>query len=147
MQVQPQFLGSFSPPSTIPRSMSNHPHLTSTISESHWHQSSDSTSATASQIYSMLNQSPNLVDYSPTRTSPDSSYGNYNAGHMSPSIPAGQSSEYFDYTPQMDGSTGPSRGNISRRKARTHASQHLPIGRSNRDNQARFFLLSLQFLY
>lgn len=148
MQVQPQFLGSFSSPSSIPRSMSSHPHLSNTVSDSHWHQPSDSTSATASQIYSMLNQAPSLVDYAPARTSSDSSFGNYNAGHMSPSIAAGQAGEYFDYTPQMDGSTGPSRGNISRRKARVHSSQHLPIGRSNRENQVRFFSrLHRSFIY
>jgi len=84
----------------------------------------------------MLNQSPNLVDYTSARTSSDSSFGNYNAGHMSPSLPTSHSSEYFDYTPQIDGSTGPSRGNITRRKARAHVSQHLPIGRSIRENQA-----------
>lgn len=83
----------------------------------------------------MLNQSPNLVDYTPTRISSDPPFGSYNAGHMSPSVSASRGGEYFDYTSQIEGSTGPSRGNISRRKARAHASQHLPIGRSNRENQ------------
>lgn len=135
MQVQPQFLGSY--PSAIPRSMSSHPHLTTSISETQWHQSSDSSSATASQIYSMLNQSPALIDYSPSRGSSDSSFGNYNAGHL-PSVQSGNAGEYLDYSPQVDSSTGPSRGIATRRKARTQANQQMPIGRGNREPQACF---------
>lgn len=127
MDAQQQYLvyqQSESP--SIPRS--SQLHLAAAIAESQWHQSptSNPPSAVSSQMYPILNRSSEIVDY--TSSSPSSSFGplDFHAGHQSPSIQTNHPNNAFpvDFTPQVESSIGPARGNITRRRTRiAHANQ------------------------
>ena len=135
--VQPPYFVSYCPaPATnIPRT---HKGLIPSISTSPWHQSpSDSASQTelSEQMYSILNHSPEMLDYS--SSSPTTSYrdctGDY-SGNQSPSLSMGISS-FGDLPQQVESSIGPTRGALARKKERLSQTNHL-IGQRRRGNSA-----------
>lgn len=134
--VQPPYFASYWPASaSIPRT---HKDLIPSISTSPWHQSpSDSVSPTGvpSQMYSILNHSPETLDYassSPTTPYRDST-DDY-AGHQSPSLSLGISS-FGDLPQQVESSIGPTRGALARKKERLSQANH-PTGQRRRGNSA-----------
>jgi hypothetical protein len=138
MDTAQQYLAAYQSPSSLPRS--THALLTASI-DSPWHQpqpNSTPSSGTSSQLF--MSTSSTLVDY--TSPSPSSPFADFHAGHQSPSIQTNHPSNSFsDLSPQVESSSGPIRGALTRRKARI--AQVSQPGRANREAEVSFYVASL----
>lgn len=131
--VQPPYFASYCPaPATTISWTYKH-----SISTSPSHQSpSDGASQTEllEQMFSILNRSPELLDY--TSSSSTTPYRDCTGGSQSPSLSLGVSS-FGDLPQQVEGSIGPTRGSLARKKERLSQANH-PIGhRRNSATQVR----------
>jgi hypothetical protein len=144
MDTAQQYLAAYpqQSPASLPRS--SHAHLTASIVDSPWHQSpvnSTPSSGASSQIF--MNPSRGLVGY--TSPSPSSPFGDFHAGHQSPSIQTNHGSSPFsaDLSPQVERSSGPTRGALTRRRARmAQANQPDLTRRGNREGEVRIYFAS-----
>jgi hypothetical protein len=81
-----------------------------------WHQPSSNNPPSASSSHIFMTTSP-LPDYT---SSPSSPFTDFHAGHQSPSIQTNHAPSPFptDLSPQVESTSGPTRGALTRRRAR-----------------------------
>jgi hypothetical protein len=142
MDAPQQYLAAYpqQSPSSLPRS--SHAHLTASITHTPWHQSqiiNTPSSGTSSQMF--MNSSSGLVDYA--SPSPSSPFGDFHAGHQSPSL---QTSNAFpiDLSTQVESSSGPTRGALTRRRARMGQLNPLDLSRrgNHREDEVSIYFAS-----
>jgi hypothetical protein len=136
-----QYFAGYSHQSQSPlTTRSNNAHLTASIADAPWHQSpvnSAPSSGTSSQMF--MTSSSGLADY--TSPSPSSLYGDFSAGHQSPSI---QTNHAFStqLSPQVPKGSGCVRGLPERRKARLQGNYPDLSRRGSRAAEVRIYFAS-----
>jgi hypothetical protein len=142
MDTSQRYLAAYNPQqppsSIIPRSA--HAHLSASIADSPWHQppanGTQSSGTSSSQIF---------MNSAYTSPSPSSPFGDFHAGHHSPSLQTNHVSNAFspDLSPQVESSSGPTRGALTRRRARmAQVNQPDLTRRGNRDTEVRIYFAS-----